>query len=94
MACHVCFRTDVKKRQFSGKQHYPHKCPHGVWCVTGDRLLGHHANNTPIAGPNRCERCRDEAKRRIQTRHACVDDKGQVNWNCPHREPDSQEVRR
>jgi len=55
--CHVCFRTDVKKRPRFGKLHYPHRCPHGVWCVTGDRLLGVHANNTPVAGPNRCAEC-------------------------------------
>ena len=64
MACHICFRTDVRKRPRAGKQHFPHKCPHGVWCVSGDRLLGTHANNTPIAGPNRCVACRDAARTR------------------------------
>lgn len=62
MACHVCGRTDVKKRPRAGKQHYPHKCPHGVWCVAGHRLLGSHANNVPIAGPGRCEACNRRLK--------------------------------
>lgn len=57
MSCHICFREDVKKRPFSGKKHYPHKCPHGKWCVTGHPLLGHHANNVQIGGSTRCEEC-------------------------------------
>lgn len=58
MSCYVCGRSDVRKMPRCGKRHYPHKCPHGVWCVTGDKLLGFHANRVPIAGKNRCEECR------------------------------------
>ena len=27
-----------------GKQMHPHKCCHGKWCPTGDKLLGQHVN--------------------------------------------------
>jgi hypothetical protein len=67
MACHVCERSDVRKMPRSGKKHFPHKCPHGVWCVTGDRLLGHHANNVPVAGKNHCAECAAvHRKRRLE----------------------------
>jgi hypothetical protein len=57
MTCRICGRHDVRKRPRAGKQHYPHKCPHGIWCVSGSRLNGIHANHPPQGGPNYCEQC-------------------------------------
>lgn len=55
--CGVCGRADVRKMPRCGKRTYRHLCPHGVPCVSGDRLLGIHANNPPIAGKYRCDEC-------------------------------------
>ena len=54
--CALCGRYTARMPR-TGKRHRPHKCPHGIWCARGDRLLGPHANNVPLMGPNRCERC-------------------------------------
>jgi len=54
--CGICGRVTARIPR-TGRRHYPHKCPHGIWCVRGTVLLGMHANHVPIAGPNRCARC-------------------------------------
>lgn len=42
----------------AGKARVRHKCPHGVWCVTGARLAGRQGiNRASAAGPHACRRC-------------------------------------
>lgn len=40
----VAMRFMVNRRHGGGKARVPHRCPHGVPCAAGDRLLGTHAN--------------------------------------------------
>jgi hypothetical protein len=49
--CHCCGREIARRNVGGGKALHRHKCPHGHWCVAGDRLDGHHANQP------RCREC-------------------------------------
>lgn len=56
--CLACGRTDVQKRPGRGKQRFPHKCPHGVSCITGSRLMPVGGINGPArGGPHYCPDC-------------------------------------
>lgn len=57
-ACGVCGKVVALRFEHgNAKARVPHKCPHGVPCVTGDKLLGMHANNPPVIGKYRCDKC-------------------------------------
>ena len=42
--CELCGRP-ARPRPRCGKARYPHKCPHGLPCARGDKLLGIHQNH-------------------------------------------------
>lgn len=52
--CGCCGRTVAYRyaHQSGGKQRVRHKCPHGTWCRSGDRLEGTHAIDS------RCPECK------------------------------------
>lgn len=52
--CPMCGKT-VKLRPFNSKLRYSHKCPHGMDCDQGNRLIGVH---TFKPEHSRCDQCR------------------------------------
>jgi len=61
--CQLC-GTKAKKRPIfkegpaAGKLRYPHKCPHGVWCIAGAMLGGKLGMNHPArGGKHYCPEC-------------------------------------
>ena len=54
--CGCCKRVVAFRNIAGRKARVRHKCPHGQWCITGDRLIGHHANQP------RCLECLNERR--------------------------------
>lgn len=73
--CFACHRGVSAKRPRLGrfgKAKVRHKCPHGVWCISGRPEGAQGFNYAPTMGPARCLECywakreREEIQRRTR----------------------------
>lgn len=65
LICEFCGRL-AKPTPRTGKKRFPHKCPHGEWCVRGHRLLGWHQNHPTCVECSAVRRRVEELQRELR----------------------------
>lgn len=69
--CWACFKPVARYSfagRLAGKRRQRHKCPHGVWCISGSPEGAQGFNGPPLGGAHYCPDCTAAWKAHWQAR--------------------------